>query len=226
MNLKEIREAFREDSGRYDLVTANGSDSGVDRFINAAQKWLDRQLDFGGADGLITKSLSTSAWSTEIENLRAAKDVWVENASGDVCPLKKHDAESLYGYVQNGQGVDEAMPRYWANGAFAPGMRTTSSLKLFLYPIPDTSYTLHIDGLFSSAELVSDTDTSFWSVLFPDILIKTVFMKTEAFQRNSTGEADLRRSIVDDLRGLDHDEVEKQIAKVDQIQSSWRDIVS
>lgn len=45
MNLIEIRELFRNTSGRYDLVNDDFSDNGADLFINDAIKWLDSKID-------------------------------------------------------------------------------------------------------------------------------------------------------------------------------------
>ena len=42
MNLAEVRSWFIQDSGRYDLVNADGSDNGADKFINAGQNFLDQ----------------------------------------------------------------------------------------------------------------------------------------------------------------------------------------
>jgi len=225
VNLKEIRETFREETGRYDLVTSAGSNAGVDKYINSAQKWLDRQLDFEGADAQVTKSLSTASWSTELEGLRAVKSVAVEDPNGDFCYLDRRQFMDVQELLKNSDSSSYGLPRYWSEGRLLPGNRTSGVFKLFTYPAADSAYTLYIEGLFGSTELVSDTDQSFWSALFPMVLVKATFMKAEAFQRNSTGERDLRQSVLDELRGIDHDEVERQLAESDQLKSVWRDIL-
>lgn len=65
MNLGTIRAKFITLSGREDLVNNDDSDNGANYFINAAQKFLERE--FGHAETSVELSLDsdTSWWTLE-----------------------------------------------------------------------------------------------------------------------------------------------------------------
>lgn len=225
MDLSEIREKFRDLSGRYDLVTANGTDEGADFFINAGQRWLDRQLDFQGASAVTTLSLSTDAYSASVNEVRAIKNVGITQDSDDFDFLVKTGYEGLKRHTMVADSSDSDEPRWYAFGRDAPGSRGNFNQEILIWPPTDAQRTLLVEGLFASTELSNDGDESFWSVNFPDILVKATMFKAEAFQRNTSGEQDFRQSLLDDLRGIDHDEVEEMIGDIERVRNSWRDIV-
>ena len=45
MDLLQARKTFRDLSGRHDLVNEDGSDAGIDFYINEGRKFLDRLDD-------------------------------------------------------------------------------------------------------------------------------------------------------------------------------------
>jgi len=51
MNLLQIRQKLRIESGRFDLVNSDGSDSGADFFINEGSRYLDRLETIGKSVG-------------------------------------------------------------------------------------------------------------------------------------------------------------------------------
>lgn len=224
MDLSEIREKFRDLTGRYDLVTPNNTDEGADFYINAGQRWLDRQLDFQGASAETTLSLSTGAYSADVTDLRAVKSVAVGQGGQDFAFLDKREYRPLRAYIENQQNSDQGQPRYYAIGRRAPGGRSVGSEELYFWPPTDGTYTAIVEGLFSSTVLSNNTDESFWSANFPDILIKAAAFRMEAMQRNTQGESDYRQSLQEDLENIDHDEVEEAIAGIDRVNNTWLDI--
>ena len=86
---------------------------------------------------------------------------------------------------------------------------------VIVMPPPDTTYTLTIWGLFYSPTLSATlaasvwTQTkSFWCEVHPSTLIKAALKELESFYRNTEGTKDYNNSLMDDVRGMDYDDVE------------------
>lgn len=231
MTLEEIRKKFRDLTGRTDLVGPQGSDMGADFFINAAQRWLDRKLEFRGGAAELSVALSTGDYSADlgahtstVSGLRAVKSVGVEDSDGDFQFLEREDYKDLKKHTQVASSSDNGTPRSFAIGRLAPANRTESEIRVLFWPPVEGSHTLVVEGLFSSTELQDDSDRSWWSEVHPLILVKAAAFRMEAMQRNTQGESDYRRSLMEDLQGIDHDMVEQDIAGRDQVDNTWRNI--
>lgn len=230
MTLAEVRKKLVTLSGRYDLVedAIDYDDNGADFFIQAGQRWLDRELAFEGELASITISLATSAYAVSLEASRAVKQVGVMD-SEEFDYLQKRSYSDLKKLSAVTSGVDSDRPSYYALGIGRSSVSAVTSLadkELIVWPPADKQYTLVVEGQYQSNPLVQDDSVSFWSEYYPDMLIKAALMKAEPFNRNSTGERDYRQSLLADLLQLDHDVVEEQIAEIDRVDNSWREIKS
>lgn len=92
MRLKDFRETFRTVTGRYDLVTSAGADNGLDFFVNAGQRLLDRlvpQLDFMQSRFV---NLTNGDFYVKLTRNRAVQSVWIADSS-EFCELKKRSTQ-------------------------------------------------------------------------------------------------------------------------------------
>lgn len=230
MTLAEVREKFVSLSGRYDLVVDATSykDAGADFFVQAGQRWLDREMDFQGSWARITASISAGESKVELDQeIIAIKSVGLRDSSaGDFWYLDRREYQDLQKKLENNTSADRGTPRYWAPAIWRDDLSSTLSntFSVLVYPESDSSYTLFVEGFYESDPLADEGDESFWSLYHPDILIKAALMKAEPFMRNRSGEQDFKASLLADLRQLDHDVVEQQIAEIDQVDNTWREI--
>lgn len=81
---------------------------------------------------------------------------------------------------------------------------------LLFGPPADAVYTLSVTGFFFS-KFTADTDITYWSSQHPELsLFATLFMM-EAFHRNSTGMRDWENAMGPFIRGIDNDEVRRDM---------------
>ena len=114
MTLVLARQHLIELSGRYDLVvdTINWANAGADFFIQAGQKWLDRNAVVYQAKAKYYKTLALGAWYDLIPDCRAIQEVWISNQSGSKWKLTKRDyGDILYEVtIASGQATDPLIP--------------------------------------------------------------------------------------------------------------------
>jgi len=79
-------------------------------------------------------------------------------------------------------------------------------------PPADQAYTMTIKGGFFSV-LSSDTDTSYHSERFPELLLMAANWSLEAFYRNRQGMADWEAGMEKIVRGIDHDLVREEMVE-------------
>jgi hypothetical protein len=97
MTLLATRQSFVELSGRYDLVVdeINWADNGANFFIQAGQRWLDRNSTIYQSRAKYYKTLALGAWYDIIPDCRAIQGVWVSNSLGSKWKLVKRDLGDL-----------------------------------------------------------------------------------------------------------------------------------
>ena len=81
MNLLQLRQKFRSESGRFDLVNSNGTDNGADFYINEGSKHLDRLETVEKSLAYNYSKLTTGHYFISFPYCRAVQEVWVFNLS-------------------------------------------------------------------------------------------------------------------------------------------------
>jgi len=234
MSLLDVRKKFVLLTGRYDLVTdlttyANVDPIGANFFIQAGQRMLDR-MSYGGRHHQVRwrTTLNQGEYLIQSSRLRAVKSVLVETTDEAY-----HLVKLPYGLLRDTYGgdatfasIDEGAPVHFSavsvRDVDTPTTTTESQAGVLILPPADKSYTVEIDGLFTSVPLLLDADESFWTVAFPEILIQAAWYELERYYRNSQGMVDHMESIKQDLQGIDFDEVEESIAGLNTMQDSWQ----
>jgi hypothetical protein len=82
MDLLHVRQKFRDLSGRYDLVNADGSDNGANFFINEACRQLDRSIETQKSYGTYMEILAIGTWNVQFNRCRAVQEVWITTSEG------------------------------------------------------------------------------------------------------------------------------------------------
>ena len=239
MNLLQIRQKFRELSGRFDLVSDTGSDTGADFFINEGRKFLDRLDETQKSWGTCFKFIDTGFWSVQFPYCRAIKEVWAASTSARWQLEKKRLQDLIEGYL-TGLPSSRTLgtPRYYAPciTRYIPENITVDSFESFigwvdipsgnahefnaiLVNVPTSEkLTIIINGLFYSSELVNDTDENYWSAVHPLMLISAAMRMTEVVNRNTQGVNDWSGTISTEMQQLGFDLVEELIAETSEME--------
>jgi len=237
MNLSEIRLKFRDLSGRYDLVNADGSDNGADFFINEGRKFLDRLDETQKSWASYFVKASAGDFIIRFPYCRAVKEVWIATSPEGRWQLKKKSLQDLTAGYLSGliSSRTRGTPLYYAPGItrYVPAnvpIFDAGGLNDFIEVPSDNAYEYNcillnipvsketlvdIRGLFYSAELVNDTDTNYWSEAHPMLLYMAAMRQMEIVQRNPSGVAEWTNSIMTELQQLGKDLVEELISEVD-----------
>lgn len=231
-NLYYVREMFAKRSGRADLVTsyAGGdfTDNGADYFINAAQRMLDSRHGHVKSERRHVFNLAVGEWYTTIEGLLAVRQVWRFDSDGKD-RLEEIELATLLHYLDT---TDTGTPEYWAKNiiGYSPELedstvsgftgvddmvKTDFFLKEgIIFNIPtDEAIDIHVYGRFKESNLVEDTDTSFWTVNYPEILVLASLYELEAHYNNMTGAKNWLQQIDLHLFGLEKDLAEFEMGE-------------
>jgi hypothetical protein len=89
---------------------------------------------------------------------------------------------------------------------------------VILLPPADGDYLVDVWGKFFSENLSDDSDTNFWTLSEPQILVKAALRELEVFHRNKQGQEDWELAIRSELLGMEKDFVEDSITDIDQLE--------
>ena len=235
MKLKDIRQEFVRQSGRYDLTDEDGANQGADFYIRAGQLWLDRaseqKRDFGRAFSLT----EPGNYIVRFPLCRSIHEVWVFDLEKGHKLRKKSLSELKLQFQKPFEHVDQTLPQYFCPAnfqlagdakpyfdAFSSRADIISSWQAYegviLMPVPDRQYQVEIWGKFYSQKLESDEDVSFWSLHYPHILVMAAQRALEVFYRNTQGVQDWTMAIQSELLTLEHDHIEETTYTWDQME--------
>jgi hypothetical protein len=241
VNLIQIRQKFRDLSGRYDLVGVDGSDSGADFFIQTGQQWLDRKTNTQKSEGIVFRLIQPGNYFTTFQYARAIKEVWAATAASGRWQLSKVDIQDLkVNYADMWSNLDVGSPLSYAPASLRTipnqdrlgidgleaiigftDVMTSSSYGyngVIILPPPDVVTHLEIWGQFYSMPLESDLDVSFWSVSHPDILIMAAMRQVEVFNRNTQGRQDWELAVDQMLSDMDKDIVDEDLPDLSEME--------
>jgi len=238
MNLVQIREKFREVSGRYDLVNDDFSDNGADFYITEASKWLDRAIETTKSWGTYLISVAPGVWCIKVPLSRAIKEVWITTIEGKWQLEKKRLQDLIAEFYTE-------VPAEWTNGTpeyysptisrYIPEDMSAATLATFATSVgvidqPHMEYdalimscpvelasVVEVQGLFYSFPLTSDDDENYWSTHHPLLLVQAAVRQTFITSGNKPMLDIFDRGIDGDLSRLDKDLVEQIIAEVDEM---------
>lgn len=240
MDLENIRGWVVADSGRYDLVNADGSDNGMDKFIRAATRWLDRKTEVFRQIGRVYRTLSAGAFYTQFRYARTITKVGIHTTSKFKGYLDRYELDALKsledtGYDDPFGSVTAGTPtKYapvflravdtdsWDYSGYEDWINTIDMYidynGIIVAPKADQEYLLEVWGKFFSNELTNNSDNNYWSVLEPSILVMAVLRQLEIFHRNRQGALDWETAIMNELSGMELDFVEDSITDITQLE--------
>lgn len=239
MNLVQIREQFRNISGRYDLVADDLKDNGANFFINEGSKWLDRKVETTRSWATYPVVKPAGTWYLRFPFARAVKELWATTVDGRWQLDKKRlqDIQAEF-YTE--------IPALWTNGTplyFSPTLTrmipeniapaTIATFTTYIGVIPpitndynaivlscpvDKETVFEIIGLFYSRLMELDADENFWSQVHPMLLIQSAIRQTFVVSGGDPMLKTYEASIERELADLGMDLVEQVIAEVDEME--------
>lgn len=222
MNLLELRKKFVEISGRYDIVldTDNWSDNGANAYLNAAARYLNRRINIPTNFAKTGILLSAGCDSIVYSACRAVQQVSIFSDSEY---FLRYDAN----LIQNGSGLPSAFK--YCTFQHLPKI---SEIDISAYPLEqlnvllepcnyvngiqldkkaDRPYLLTIYGIYHNTDLKEDTDVNYWSIEYPNLLLKVAMYELEVIYRNREGANTWMDAVEIDLAALDNDLVEHEM---------------
>lgn len=241
MDLQEIRLAFRKDSGRYDLVNEDGSDNGADRYLNAGQRYLDTLVDAPNAVAINFQDIMEGQRFTSLSDCRILHEIYVNDTTSKtkliihrdikeyIATFPSHHSEMGYGRPSNilytnlrisPDANTSPVTNYggyikWMDVAVNP---SGNSNGLIWNPASDGYYTLEVHGKFFTPTLINSTDTTYWTDVYPSVLIWSAMRQIEVGYRNTQGVNDWTAAIKSELFGLEADQIEHTFYGMDQLE--------
>lgn len=214
MNLLEVREQFVLLSGRYDLVNDDGTDNGADFYIKAGQKYLDRLHIYEKATLRLCWPVNADQHRLFISQVRSIKHVWLY-LSDERYALKEKPLDDLKKWYPGWGNTDSGSPLYYGIDKAVTG---TGNTRLYVMPPPAKEGEIVIEGLFYARELLTDEDTSYWSEMYPSLLVMAALRELEVFYRNTQGKRDWEAAIQSEMHAFELDLVEREIANTTQME--------
>jgi hypothetical protein len=212
MNLLDIRKEFIRHTGRFDLVTNTSTfaDNGANFFIKAGQRVLDNKVNIFQNDMILNMQTTVGDDLLRISGIRTIEGVWIvyDGVSRLLIEAFLHDFKQAFA-----DNVSTGMPTHYVIIPLRQSMNEDEDVLehgFLLGPKPSQEFDIRIKGRFFSHPLVQDTDKNFWSIQYPHTLIQAALYSIERFYRNTQGMNDHMLAIEEDLRGIDHEQVEQE----------------
>jgi hypothetical protein len=238
MNLKQVRREFVRRTGREDLVHAGYGDNGANLYIQSGQRTLDRMLEMDKSWARAFKTLAAGDYYAIFKGCRAIKRVWIATATDRSIlekvtlqemrelytdPLDEIDQGDTLRYcvtplrVYPDDGTDTIIDLFYGSELAESATEEFEYQGIIFLPPPEEAATLEVLGLFYSTPLNSDTEESYWTVNHPEILLMAAQYHLEVSYRNSEGAKDWMTSIEFEVKNMEKDFIETEIAEIDQI---------
>ncbi len=227
--------------------TTDYEDNGANYFIREGMKELDRdRMQHYHSTAKRYISLKAGRYVAQITKSRAVNKVFC-GMEGNLRQLQYRYYDDLRrDYALNLISADNGTPLYWApiNLRHSPDFNRIESSALELeemtfdtvtwfidvatmnyhefngvlvLPSPSMDVTLEIHGLFYSDSLENDSDSNYWTLNEPSILVMAAMRELERSYRNMTGAQEWSAHIQQKLMGLDMDVVEAMTASTDKM---------
>lgn len=240
MNLREIREKFVELSGRVDLVEdlIAYADQGADYYINAGIRELDTEaFQTWHSIAVHYEELASGEYFVALPDMRSIAEVWVsvDSAYYPLGYLEYKYARKRYG-ASKLSTITTGTPRTFTPVRTRPSpdfLQKDSAVQdsirdktevfespykgIVVLPAASMPIVVEVHGSSYSAKLDNNDDENFWSVNFPDILVKAAIREVERSYRNRQGAEDISRFITEQLTKLDMDSALNASLTTDQM---------
>ena len=225
------------------------SDNGADWFINAGQRYLDMTVGRPRPYRRHQVPLAVDQCTVELQKLISIKSVQIiESGEGrtDITRNVLPPDEFRVKYPDEIADWDTGKPVAWTSnviglspdlkdeesGDFAgDGVLDYDDVKfgndyaydgILLYPKCDQAYTLIIIAKFFNPTLVDDSDVSYWTVNFPELLVSAAGYAHERTMKNAAGMRTKLEEMEPIIQEIDNALVEREFTEISGTISTQR----
>jgi len=180
----------------------------TDDIINEAVRHLDLKFETPHSIRWFIEDITSGDFTKTFSDCRYILEVWIANTDGTTrLPLK--DLTWLRQTYPKMGSSDTATPAFYSilpDGLAPEQFALTSSSfsgkfdysdmsfgdnfaerAIIFMPPTDATFTMRIKGSWFNQKLTADTDTNFWTVVYPETLVKSTMNILETRQRNIEG---------------------------------------
>ncbi len=241
---QSLRLQLRSIVGRRDLIDEDGTDKGIDFYINSGLRYLDQRLPVNFNLGRYLTQVSSGTYTIDIPNVRAIKRVWMFDETGGARTqlMKKSLSWLRSRFTEDWSDLTTGTPLYYAPNVHRPAPAQVGSVAsdfsgysdigditfgdheasyrasgILLLPPTDGTYTFNIVCAFHSTNFDSNTQ-SFWTVMYPEaVILSTMRSIEQMLYRNDAGADGFEKALLPILQGIDYDAVEQEMAEVHRV---------
>lgn len=208
-----VKKWYIDESGRTDRVvdaeSGDYTDVSCNRIGNAAQRWLDNLFPMLKTSLFHWVTLAANEEMVTLELARYVEGVDVYDADdGTFTPV--YWSQQPCGLSPDHE-ADTALTLTIARAEQTVfGTAHWPLRAIYVYPDETESRVLRVRCAWYQPTLVLDSDKSFWTVNFPEHLVKAMMLIDEGFSRNSSGYNDFVMPLVQDVMKIWHNEVHEE----------------
>lgn len=149
------------------------------QMITYAENRIYRDLDLLISQTTNAYTLTGNNIDIPASSLITVQNVVLADGSGNsypLLPITRDFANNVYG---NNATTD--VPKYYF---ITGGANEVTDYNIFIYPYPDSTYTVNVTGTFRPSSLSATNLTTFISLYLPDLFIMASMIYVSAYQRN------------------------------------------
>jgi len=229
MNLLDIRTQYVKLTGRYDLITdaTSWADNGANFFIQSGQNLIERLVgDLPESEGRLWETITSGVYYVGFQKrCRMIFDVWANNGENRIQLERKSWKDLKEIYTSTIANTGTGCPIYYCPAKLreidAADQNNTGEFfnytlanskdfrGIVIMPPVDGNYDIEIFGKFLQTALTLDEDENFWTLVYPEILIRAAVYQTELTYRGRSAVSKLYESLLLELIEIDKDSIEE-----------------
>lgn len=246
MNLRNVRELFREMSGRYDLVNDDLSDHGADEYINEAVRWLDRKTDVNRSWGTQPYWVPQGTWIMQFPTARAVRTVRINDEPVCVIPPSSILSEinrlqgrlpvafpcscaivasrkiNLLDEENNDKPIPaESFRKIFTAMEILPDTQDEVNTVIFNGSTPVADAMITLTGTFYQPKLIEDDDENYWTRNYHMLLINAVIRQVHVTTGNKALLDIMNAALDADIVTFGLDIVDEAIYGSNQMRSNY-----
>lgn len=213
-------------TGRFDLVkdSEGYEDAGANFYIQAGSRFLDSRYRTRESDARTTLTLKEGKGTYPLEGYLSVRGVQIYHEDSGWVTLGYVEREEIQ---ELGETDDVSkLPRLYTvvnlleNPLVEKPSQNTKKLAVQLWPVPEQELQAEVTGRFS-AGLKRDSDYSYWTINYPEMLISAAQYQIEVFHRNTQGANDHLRALETLGRELEFDKIESEVNELNAMRDSF-----
>ncbi len=218
------KRMFIKLTGRYDLVANPIADDYSDiyglvsMYFNTAQKYLDDLFDIEKMKGFYYYQLPANEYIISLSNIRYVKNVWEvkEDSDGNKYTERIDYYPIASGFVPEQCALESSEKQIIIQNTGLPAELLEDNFPvkyIYIQPKNEDRHIL-IETFYYSKELIRDEDITFWTMIHPELLVRTAVMVMERYNKNYNDALTLEQGIIKEVLNISKDYIASEISAI------------